>query len=69
MPKVVFIGDIHKQIELCIFFGRGVRRGNRLVINLLYLEGGKCFLDVRLLCTKIQPIFQTGKMFNKNISK
>ena len=39
MPKVVFIGDIHKQIELCIFFGRGVRRGNRLVINLLYLEG------------------------------
>lgn len=38
MPKVVFIGDIHKQIELCIFFGRGVRRGNRLVINLLYPE-------------------------------
>ncbi len=43
MSKVVFIGDIHKQIELCIFFGRGVRRGNRLVINLLYLEGGSVF--------------------------
>lgn len=26
------------------------------------------FLNVRLLCAKIQPIFLTGKMFNKNIS-
>jgi len=26
--KIIFIGDIHKQIKLCISFGRGVWRGN-----------------------------------------
>ena len=67
MPKVVFIGDIHKQIELCIFFGRGVRRGNRLVINLLYLEGGKCFLDVRLKDTLFRGIFKSIIYINNKV--
>ena len=28
---------------------------------------GRCFLDVRLMDAKIMPIFETNKMFNKNI--
>lgn len=39
-----------------------------IVANILCPKRGKCFLNVRLLCAKIQPIFLTGKMFNKNIS-
>ncbi len=34
---------------------------------LLYLTGEGCFLDVRLMCTKIRCIYETGKMFNKNL--
>lgn len=29
----------------------------------------KCFLNVRLIDAKIKGIFETTKMFNKNISK
>lgn len=61
MPKVVFIGDIHKQIELCIFFGRGVRRGNRLVINLLYLEGGEVFFRRSFIVHKDTTYFSNGQ--------
>jgi len=60
MPKVVFIGDIHKQIELCIFFGRGVRRGNRLVINLLYLEG-EVFFRRSFIVHKDTTYFSNGQ--------
>ena len=33
--KIIFIGDIHKQITLCISFSRGVCGGNVIVVNIL----------------------------------
>ena len=32
-----------------------------------YGVGGKCFLNVRLMCTKIRVVFDMCKMFDKNI--